>query len=69
MEEPVILLPKLGAKSSHIFTYLPKNITVVCGIDCLACQDEFFMKNTLDVEESDDHTPGFSLGLSCLFLV
>jgi hypothetical protein len=31
-------------------TQLPQNVTAVCGIGCLACQDEFFMNNSLDVK-------------------
>jgi hypothetical protein len=42
------LSPKFGAKSSHIS---PRNVTAVCGIDCLACQDEFFVNNPLGVKE------------------
>jgi hypothetical protein len=41
MQQPVPLSPKFGAKFSHIFTQSPLNVRVVCGSDCLACQDEF----------------------------
>jgi hypothetical protein len=51
MQQPVLWSPKFGTKSSHIFTQSPQNITVVCGIDCLACQDEFFANNPLDVKK------------------
>jgi hypothetical protein len=27
----------------HIYMQLPQNVTVVCGIDCLACWDNFIM--------------------------
>jgi hypothetical protein len=43
-------------------------VTVVCGIDCLACQDEFYMNDPLDVEENFDHDLDFALRLSRLFL-
>jgi hypothetical protein len=33
----------------------PKNVTVVFGIDCLACQDELFVNNSRDVEGNDEH--------------
>jgi hypothetical protein len=33
----------------------------------LACQDEFFMNNPSDVEESDKHALDFALRLSRLF--
>jgi hypothetical protein len=35
MQQPVLLWPKFGAKSSHSFTRSPQNVTVVCGVDCL----------------------------------
>jgi hypothetical protein len=43
------------------------NITVVCGIDSLACQDEFFVNNLLGVKENDEHALDFALHMSCLF--
>jgi hypothetical protein len=30
-------------------------VTVICRIDCLACRDEFFVNNPLDVKENVDH--------------
>jgi hypothetical protein len=30
-------------------------VTVVCEIDCLACQDEFLVNKDLDVKETDEH--------------
>jgi hypothetical protein len=44
-------------------------MTVVCGIDCLACQDEFFINNPLDVKENDEHALDFALQLLRIFLV
>jgi hypothetical protein len=58
--------PKFGAKSSHIFTQSPQNVKVVCGIDCLACHNEFFVNNLLDVKENYEHPLGFALHLSRL---
>jgi hypothetical protein len=42
MQQPVLLSPKFGAKSSHIFTQSPQNVTGVCGIDCLPARTKFF---------------------------
>jgi hypothetical protein len=61
------LLPKLGAKSSHIFTQSLYNVTVVCGIDCLASQDEFRKNNPLDVKENDYNALDSSFRLSRRF--
>jgi hypothetical protein len=66
MQQPVLLSPKFGAKSLHIFTQSPWNISVVWGIDCLGCQDKFFVNNPLDVKESDEPALDFALHLSCL---
>jgi hypothetical protein len=51
-----------------VFTHFHANITVVQGIDCLACQDEFFVNNPLDIKENDEYALDFVLHLSCLFL-
>jgi hypothetical protein len=59
MQQPVLLSPKFGVKSKHIFTQSPHNTTAVCGIDCLACQDEFFMNSPLDFKENDEHVLAF----------
>jgi hypothetical protein len=45
------------------------NVTIICGIDCLACQDEFFVKNPSDVKENDEHALDYALHLSHLFFV
>jgi hypothetical protein len=66
MQQPVPLSPKFRAHSSHIFTQSPENITVVCGIDCLVCQDEFCMNNFLNVED-DDYDLDLALHPSRLF--
>jgi hypothetical protein len=60
MQQAVLLSPKLLAKYSHIFTQSPQNVTVVCGIDCLACQDKFFVGNSLDVKENNEHALDFA---------
>jgi hypothetical protein len=67
MRQPVILSPKFRAKYSHIFTKAPQNITLVCRIDCLACQDEFFANNPLDVKENDEHAPDMPLTAHAFF--
>jgi hypothetical protein len=63
MQQPVLLSPKFEMKPSHIFTQLPQKVTIICRTDCLACQDEFFVNNPLDVKENDEH----ALHLSRLF--
>jgi hypothetical protein len=67
MHQPVLLPPKFGSKSSQIFTHSLQNVTAVYEIDCLACQDEFFVNNSLDVKENDEHALDFALHLSRLF--
>jgi hypothetical protein len=67
MQQPVLLLPKLTAKSSHAFAQSPLNVTAACEIDCLAYQDELFVNNPLYVEEKDMHAFHFALHLSNLF--
>jgi hypothetical protein len=37
---------------------------VTWGIDCLACQGEFFVNNLLDVKENYENAVGFTLQLS-----
>jgi hypothetical protein len=63
-QQPVLLSPKFGAKSSHIFTQSPSNVTVVYEIDCLVCQDEFFVNNLFDVKENYANSLDFALHLS-----
>jgi hypothetical protein len=59
------LSPRFGAKSSHVFTQLlKKNLTVVCGTDCMACQGEFFVNNPLNVRDNEEHALDFALHLS-----
>jgi hypothetical protein len=61
------LSPKFMVKSLHIFTQSPQKITVECRINCLACQDEFFVNIPLDVKENEQHALEFALQLSRLF--
>jgi hypothetical protein len=67
MQQPVLLSPKFGAKSSHIFMQSPYNVAVTCGIDCLACHGEFFVNNQLDIKQNDEHALDFALHLSRLY--
>jgi hypothetical protein len=69
MQQPVLLSPKFEVKSSHNFTQSPWIITVVYGIDCMACQDEFLVNNSLDIKENEEHALDFTLHLSCLFSI
>jgi hypothetical protein len=57
----------LGRILPHIFTQSPQNVTIVCRIDCLPYQDEFFINNPLYVKENDEHAPDFPLQLSRFF--
>jgi hypothetical protein len=43
------------------------NFTAECGIDCLACYDEFFKNNSLGMKENDAHALHFVLHLYRLF--
>jgi hypothetical protein len=67
MQQPIFLSPKFGAKSLQIFKQLPQNVRVLGGIDCLACQEEFFVNNLIDAKENYEHALNFALHLSCLF--
>jgi hypothetical protein len=40
---------KVRGKVFANFHQSPCNVTVVCGIECLACQGEFFVNNPLDM--------------------
>jgi hypothetical protein len=60
MQQPFLLSPKFGAKSLYI------NVTVVCRIDCLACQDEFFVNDPHDIGD-DDYALDFAYHLSFPF--
>ena len=66
VKQPGLFSPKLRATSSHFFTQSLKNFAVEPGIHSSACWDKFFVHNSLDVKESDDHAldiafhlPGF----------
>jgi hypothetical protein len=56
LHQPVLLLSKVWDA-----------VTVVFRIDCLVCQDEFFVNNPIDVKENDEHALHFALHPSCLF--
>jgi hypothetical protein len=49
------------------FDAVSAKVTVVCRIDCLACQDKFFMNNPLKVKENGEHSLDFALHLSRFF--
>jgi hypothetical protein len=44
-------------------------VPVMCGMDCLVCQYEFFMNDPLDVKENDELVFDFALPLSRRFSV
>jgi hypothetical protein len=66
-QQSVILTPKFEEKSSYNFMQSPKNFTLICGIGCLACQDEFYVNNSLDVKENYEHALDFAPHLLRLF--
>jgi hypothetical protein len=47
MQQQAILSPK-----GEVFAQFHA-VTVVCGMDCLTCQNEYFVNNPLDVKEID----------------
>jgi hypothetical protein len=51
------------------FHIVAVEVIVICRIYCLACQDEFFVNNPLDVKERDENAFDFALHLPCLFSV
>ena len=67
VKQPGLFSPKFGAKSSHVFTQSPQNVAVEPGIHSLACWDKFFVHNSLDLKESDDHALDIDFHLSGLF--
>jgi hypothetical protein len=67
MQDSTPLSSKFEEKSSQVFMQPPWKVTVVRGIDCLACQDEFFVNITLDVKENNEYVLDFALHLSHLF--
>jgi hypothetical protein len=48
------------------FNAVAIKVTVVCGTDSLACQDEFFVNTPLDIKGNDEHALDFALHLSRL---
>jgi hypothetical protein len=59
MQQPVPFVAKVRGEVFAHFHALAVNVTVVCGIDCLACQDEFFVNNPLDVKGNYEHALHF----------
>jgi hypothetical protein len=53
MQQQVLLSSKFHA--------LALNVTAVFRLDSLACQDEFFVNNFLNVKENDKHALDFAL--------
>jgi hypothetical protein len=50
-----------SVRSLHTFSPSHYKTSVVCGIDRLVWQDEFFMNIPLDVKENDEHACDFAL--------
>jgi hypothetical protein len=49
MQQPVLIQKVQGKVFAH-FHSVTVNGTMVCRINCLACQDKFFVNNPLDVK-------------------
>jgi hypothetical protein len=52
-----------GAKWGEIFTYFYAIIIKVaelCRIHCVACQDEFYVNNSHNVKENEEHAFDFA---------
>jgi hypothetical protein len=58
VQQPVLLSPKFGVKSSHIFKQSSQNVTAVLEIECLTFQGESFVNNPPGVKENDEHDLG-----------
>jgi hypothetical protein len=71
MQQPVLLSPKFGAKSSHVSRSRRKTSQRIRnGVFGLpACQDEFFVNSPLDLKENYEHALDFALHLFRLFSV
>jgi len=67
VKQPGLFSPKFGATFSHVSLHLPQNITVEAGIHILACWDNFFFHNPLDVKESNDQGSDIAFHLYGLF--
>jgi hypothetical protein len=59
IQQPVLLSPKFGAKSSHSLTQSSLDVTVICGLEYFSCQDKLFVNNPLDMKDNDEHTLEF----------
>jgi hypothetical protein len=62
------LSQNFGAKTLHILSSRRKKVTAACGIDCFACQDEFFAVNPFDAKGNDEQPHDFALRLYHLYL-
>jgi hypothetical protein len=55
-----------GEVLAHVYA-VAVNVTIAYGIDCLACQDVFFVNNRFDIKENDKLALDFAFRLSRLF--
>jgi predicted metal-binding protein len=60
---------KMAVEVFAHFHAVTVKVTVVCEIDCLACQGEFFVNILLDVKENDEHALDFALRMVSRFSV
>jgi hypothetical protein len=50
--------------SGRIFTHSLQKVTVVRRFDCLVCQDEFFVNNSLDIKKNNEDAVDLAVHLS-----
>jgi hypothetical protein len=64
MQQPVFFVAKVRGEVFTHFRAVAVKVTVVCGVDYLECQEEFFLNNPLEVKQNDEHTLNFALTLN-----
>jgi ribosomal protein L31E len=55
MKEPVVVAPKFGSFSSHIFSRASQNVPVKVRVDCSVTGSRLTVNNPLHVEENNEH--------------
>jgi hypothetical protein len=67
MAVTLFLIKNFPLKNGAHFHAFTIKVTIVCRIDCLACQDKFFMNNLPDIKENVELSLDFALHLSHLW--
>jgi hypothetical protein len=60
MQQPVFSAKIRGKVFSHFYTVTVKCHSI-CGIGCLACEDEFYVNIPVNAKENDEHVLEFVL--------